>query len=167
MQVDSNYVLPVFRQGCEEYQPGEPIDPLPTYTPQRESAHSNPELARRYPLSLLSAKPHQFINSCFANLPKHLKLQGTPRVIIHPNDAIQRDITEGQLVKVFNDRGAFQVPVQISDMTRPGVVIAPLGYWRKLSHAGNTINAATAAQFTDMGHTAAVGDALVEVAVAS
>lgn len=167
MQVDSNYVLPVFRQGCEEYQPGEPIDPLPTYTPQRESVHSNPELAQRYPLSLLSAKPHQFINSCFANLPKHSKLQGAPRVIIHPDDATQRGISEGQVVKVFNDRGAFEVPAQISDMTRPGVVVAPLGYWRKLSHAGNTINAATAALFADMGHTAAVGDALVEVAVAS
>jgi len=164
MKVDSNYVVPVFRQGYEEYSPGEPIDPLPTYTPQRESAQSNPELANRYPLSLLSAKPHQFINSCFANLPKHLKLQGEPKVIINPEDALKRGIVEGQIVKVFNDRGAFQVPAKVSDITRPGVVVAPLGYWRKLSHAGNTINAATAATFADMGHAAAVGDSLVEVA---
>jgi anaerobic selenocysteine-containing dehydrogenase len=164
MKVDSNYVVPVFRQGYEEYSPGEPIDPLPTYTPQRESVQSNPELANRYPLSLLSAKPHQFINSCFANLPKHLKLQGEPKVIINPEDALKRGIVEGQIVKVFNDRGAFQVPAKVSDITRPGVVVAPLGYWRKLSHAGNTINAATAATFADMGHAAAVGDSLVEVA---
>jgi anaerobic selenocysteine-containing dehydrogenase len=52
----------------------------------------------------------------------------------------------------------------ISDMTRPGLVVAPLGYWRKLSHAGNTINAATSGTFADMGHAAAVGDSLVEVA---
>ena len=167
MKVDSNYVLPVFRQGYEEYPPGEPIDPLPTYTPQRESVQSNPELANRYPLSLLSAKPHQFINSCFANLPKHLKLQGEPKVIINPEDALKRGIVEGQIVKVFNDRGAFQVPAKVSDITRPGVVVAPLGYWRKLSHAGNTINAATAATFADMGHAAAVGDSLVEVALVS
>lgn len=163
MKVDSNYVVPVFRQGYEEYSPGEFIDPLPTYTPQRESVQSNPELANRYPLSLLSAKPHQFINSCFANLPKHLKLQGEPKVIINPEDALKRGIVEGQIVKVFNDRGAFQVPAKVSDITRPGVVVAPLGYWRKLSHAGNTINAATAATFADMGHAAAVGDSLVEV----
>ncbi|MBW4546935.1 MAG: molybdopterin oxidoreductase family protein [Symplocastrum torsivum CPER-KK1] len=167
MKVDSNYVVPVFRQGYEEYPPGEPIDPLPTYTPQRESVQSNPELANRYPLSLLSAKPHQFINSCFANLPKHLKLQGEPKVIINPEDALKRGIVEGQIVKVFNDRGAFQVPAKVSDITRPGVVVAPLGYWRKLSHAGNTINAATAATFADMGHAAAVGDSLVEVALVS
>ena len=48
-------------------------------------------------------------------------------------------------------------------MTRQGVVVAPLGYWRKISHANNTVNAATSATFTDLGHTAAVGDSLVEV----
>lgn len=163
MPVDSNYVLPAFRQGSEEYQPGEFVDPLPTYIPQRESCH-NSQLFSRYPLSLLSAKPHQFINSCFGNLPKHLKLQGEPRVFIHPQDAAKRSIVTGQLVKVFNDRGEFQVPAQVSDIVRPGIVVAPLGYWRKLSHADNTINALTSATFGDLGHVAAVGDALVEVA---
>ncbi len=163
MKVDSNYVLPAFRQGFEEYEPGEPVDPLPTYTPQRESLQSNPELASRYPLSLMSAKPHQFINSCFANLPKHSKLQGEPKVIIHPDDAIKRGIAEGQMVKIYNDRGSFQVPAMLNDMTSQGVVVAPLGYWRKISHTNNTVNAATSATFTDMGHAAAVGDSLVEV----
>jgi len=166
MKVDGNFVLPAFRQGYEEYEPGAAIDPLPDYIPQRESAQSNPELAKRYPLNLLSAKSHQFINSCFANLPKHSKLQGEPRVIIHPEDAAIRGISNGQIVKVFNDRGTFQVPAIVNNMTCPGVVVAPLGYWRKLSCAG-TINAATAATFTDMGHAAAVGDALVEVTVTS
>ena len=162
--IDSNFVLPAFRQGCEVYQPGTPLDPLPCYTPQRESAPSNPELASRYPLSLLSAKPHQFVNSCFANLAKHQKLQGEPKVTLNPQDAQIRGIVEGQSVKVFNDRGAFQVRAHVSDITRPGVVVAPLGYWRKLSAAGNTINAATASTFADMGRAAAVGDCLVEVA---
>lgn len=167
MAVDSNFVLPAFRQGYDSYEPGEPIDPLPTYIPQRESSDSNPELASRYPLSLMSAKPHQFINSCFANLPKHAKLQGEPRLVIHPEDAAQRGIKDGQVVKVFNDRGTFQVPALVNDMTRRGIVVAPLGYWQKLSHANNTVNAATAATFADMGHAAAVGDCLVEVALLS
>lgn len=167
MSVDSNYVLPAFRQGYEEFQPGTPVDPLPTYTPQRESAASNPTKAQHYPLSLLSAKPHQFINSCFANLPKHRQLQREPMVIIHPEDAAKRGIVEGQLVEVFNDRGKFQVPARVSDTTRVGVVVAPLGYWRKLSHADNTVNAATSSAFADLGRVAAVGDSLVEVALVS
>jgi anaerobic selenocysteine-containing dehydrogenase len=165
-KVDSNFVLSAFRQGYGEYEPGDALDPLPGYTPQRESATSNPQLASRYPLNLLSAKPHQFINSCFANLPKHAKLQGEPRVLIHPQDATQRGITEGQVVQVFNDRGSFQVTAKVTDDTRPGVVVAPLGYWRKLSRTG-TVNAATSPTFADMGHAAAVGDSLVEVALVS
>lgn len=163
-KVDSNFVLSAFRQGYAEYEPGAAIDPLPGYTPQRESAQSNPQLASRYPLNLLSAKPHQFINSCFANLPKHSRLQGEPHVLIHPQDASQRGIVEGQVVQVFNDRGSFQVAAKVTDDTRPGVVVAPLGYWRKLSRTG-TINAATSPTFADMGHAAAVGDSLVEVAL--
>jgi anaerobic selenocysteine-containing dehydrogenase len=163
-KVDSNFVLSAFRQGYEEYEPGEPIDPLPNYTPQRESKQSNPELASRYPLNLLSAKPHQFINSCFANLPKHARLQGEPSVLIHPQDAAIRGIAEGQMVQVFNDRGSFQVAAKVTDDTQLGVVVAPLGYWRKLSRTG-TINAATSPQFADMGHVAAVGDSLVEIAL--
>jgi anaerobic selenocysteine-containing dehydrogenase len=163
-KVDSNFVLSAFRQGYAEYEPGEAIDPLPTYTPQRESKQSNPELASRYPLNLLSAKPHQFINSCFANLPKHARLQGEPSVLIHPQDAETRGIAEGQMVQVFNDRGSFQVAAKVTDDTQPGVVVAPLGYWRKLSRTG-TINAATSPKFADMGHVAAVGDSLVEIAL--
>ncbi len=49
------------------------------------------------------------------------------------------------------------------DMIRQGVVVAPLGYWRKLNPAGGSVNAAISATFTDLGHTAAGGDALVEV----
>jgi len=165
--VDSNYVLSAFRQGSEEYQPGELLDPLPTYTPSRETAQQNPDLADRYPLKLLSAKPHQFLNSCFANLPKHQQIEGEFKVILNPQDAAQRGIVTEQRVKVFNDRGEFMAPAYVSDMTQPGVIVAPLGYWRKLNGAHNTLNAATSSAYTDMGHAAAVGDSLVEVVLAS
>ncbi len=46
-------------------------------------------------------------------------------------------------------------------------MVAPLGYWRKLSHAHNTVNAATSSAFADLGRVAAVGDSLVEVAIAN
>lgn len=162
--VSNTFVVPAFRQGCEEYEPGQLLPLLPTYIPPRESLHSDPELAQRYPLKLLSAKPHQFLNSCFANLPKHRKLEGEFKVMIHPIDAEKRGIESGQLVKIFNDRGVFQAPALVKDMTQPGIVVAPLGHWRTLNQNSNTLNAATAATFTDMGHAATVGDTLVEVA---
>ena len=44
-------------------------DPLPDYVPPRESAASNPELARRYPLAFISPPARNFLNTSFANLP--------------------------------------------------------------------------------------------------
>jgi hypothetical protein len=52
----------------------------------------------------------------------------------------------------------------IFHLTQPGIIVAPLGHWRTLNQNSNTLNAATAATFTDMGHAATVGDTLVEVA---
>ena len=163
--VDSNFVLPTFRQGSKEYQPGDVVDPLPTYIPPRESPETNPTQAARYPLRLMSAKPHQFLNSCFGNQSKHLKIQGEQVLIIHSEDAAQRNIAAGQIVKVFNDRGAFQVVARVDDATLPGIVVTPLGYWRKLSRTANTVNVATSSTFADLGHVAVVGDSLVEVKV--
>ncbi len=104
-----------------------------------------------------------FLKDTVPSNSKHAKLEGESKVIIHPDDALKRGISKGQIVKVYNNRGAFQVPAMLSDITRQGVVVAPMGYWRKINHANNTINAATAATYTDMGHAAAVGDSLVEV----
>ena len=44
------------------------LDPLPTFTPPYESPDSAPELAARYPLSLISSPAHQFLNSTFVNV---------------------------------------------------------------------------------------------------
>jgi anaerobic selenocysteine-containing dehydrogenase len=118
----------------------------------------------RYPLNLLAAKPHTFINSCFANLPKHRQVEGEPVVLIHPSDAAQRGIVQGQPVQVFNDRGKFQIQASVSDAVQPGVVAAAIGHWRKLSLANSTLNATTSATYADLGHTAAVGGTFVEIA---
>jgi anaerobic selenocysteine-containing dehydrogenase len=69
MAAGGNFVLPLFRQGSNEFQPGEPIDPLPNYIPPRESPSTNPARAQLYPLNLLSPKSHAFLNSTFGNLP--------------------------------------------------------------------------------------------------
>jgi anaerobic selenocysteine-containing dehydrogenase len=87
-------------------------------------------------------------------------------VIINPEDAAKRGLLRDKSWR-FSTTEERSASAKVSDITRPGIVVAPPGYWCKLSHAGNTINAATAATFTDMGHAAAVGDALVEVVLVS
>ena len=58
-----NFVAGPFRQMYEGFQPGEDLDALPDYVANRESAESNPALAKKYPLSIISPKSHGFLNT--------------------------------------------------------------------------------------------------------
>ena len=82
-----NFVAPPFRMMYEAMQSGEDVDPLPGYVPPRESAATNPRLAERYPLNVISPKSHGFLNSCYANEKHKIKGQGEQFVMISPKDA--------------------------------------------------------------------------------
>ena len=134
-----NLVLPLFRQGYAAHQPGEPLDPVPDFIPQNESPDTNPALAARYPLNLLSPKSHALLNSSYGNLQTQLHHAGEQTVTIHPADAEARGIAEGSEIRVFNDRGDFHALARLSEDTRPGVVVAPMGYWVAGSRNGYTV----------------------------
>jgi len=160
-------VLPLFRQGSEEFQAGEPVDPLPTYIPPNESPATNPELAQKYPLNLMSPKSHAFLNSSYGNLPEQLKHAGEQTLLIHPQDASRRGIAHGAVVRVFNDRGAFAAVAMVTDDVMPGVVVAPLGYWRRFSRTQATVQAVNSGKYADLGRAPTFSDNLVEVALAA
>jgi len=164
MAAAGNFVLPLFRQGSNEFQPGEPVDSVPDYLPPRESPYTNPTRARRYPLNLLSPKSHAFLNSSYGNLPAQLRVAGEQHLIIHEKDAVQRGISDGQLVRIFNDRGSCEATARVRDTVMPGVIVVPMGYWRTLSPSHTTINALNSSAFADLGNAPAFSDTLVEVA---
>ncbi len=139
-------------------------DPLPAFVPPRESAASNPSLARRYPLAFLSPPARNFLNSSFANLPRFTATEKTPKLDIHPADAASRDIIDDALVRIYNDRGSFTARARVTDRARPGVVVAPSIWWKKLSGDGANANAVTSQALTDLGRAATFYDCLVEVA---
>jgi len=128
MAAGGNFVLPLFRQGSNEFQDGSPVDPLPGFIPPQESPDTNGALAARYPLSILTPKSHAFLNSGYANIARQLGNAGEQCITLHPADARSRGIAEGELVEVFNDRGRFQAEAQVSDEVRPGVVV---WWWRR------------------------------------
>ncbi len=160
-----NFVEPVLRSMSNEFQPGEPVEPLPTFIPPLESPASSPELAARYPLNIISPKPHAFLNSQYANEPLQQRRQGEQLVMIHPRDAETRKIETGKYVRVFNDRGSFEGKAEVTEDIMPGVVMANLGYWSSLSRSGNTVNVITTGVHTDMGRAGAYSDNLVDVAL--
>jgi anaerobic selenocysteine-containing dehydrogenase len=125
---------------------------------------SNPALAARYPLAMISPPARNFLNTSFANLPRFLELEGGPKLEIHPDDAVPRAIVDGARLRIFNDRGAFRARAVLTDRVRPGLVVSPSIWWRKLSGDGENANAVTSAALSDVGGGATFYDCLVEVA---
>ena len=141
------------------------LDPLPTYIAPRESEERSPELARRYPLVLISPPAHSFLNSTFANVTSLRRSAGRPTLEIHADDASRRAIGENDRVTIFNDRGSFAAAAVITDRVRPGVVSAPSVWWGKLTEDGRNANHTTSEAVADFGGSATFYDNLVEVKV--
>ena len=139
------------------------LDPLPIYIPPYESEERAPELARRFPLALISPPAHSFLNSTFANVPSLRRAAGQPTLEIHADDAAPRGIEHGLTVAIFNDRGSFRAEAVVTDRVRPGVVSAPSIWWGKLTSDRNNANQTTSQALTDIGRGATFYDNLVEV----
>ena len=77
-----------------------------------------------------------------------------------------RNVGQGSPVRIFNDRGSFEAVAEINDAVMPGVVVAPLGYWRESSRAEATVNALNPFAYADLGRAPTFSDSLVEVAPA-
>jgi anaerobic selenocysteine-containing dehydrogenase len=140
------------------------LDPLPTWTPPHEDPRLCPELSARYPLQLLSPPEPSFLNSTFVNIEELRRATGgEPTAQIHPEDAEERGITTGQLVRLYNDRGSFQARAVVGLTVRPGVVVSQGVWWNKYAGDGVNCNQTSSARLTDLGGGATFFDNLVEV----
>jgi anaerobic selenocysteine-containing dehydrogenase len=140
---------------------------LPTFVAPREGPAGDPELRARYPLQLLTPKHHtRFLNSGYAQLPKHGPAEGGPFLELDEHDAARRGLVEGDLARVWNDRASVTLPVTISTRLRPGVVSIPFGWWSAHHPDGLAANALTNDTLSDWGGGVAFWDTLVEVAPA-
>ena len=139
------------------------LDPVAGYVPPREGPTSNPELARRFPLALISPPAHHFLNSTFSAQPTFVRREKEPRLAIHPGDAEARGIRAGDLVRTWNDRGAFLARAEVSEAARPGVVVGSSIWWPSMCPGGSNVNAVTSQETTDLGGGATFFDVLVEV----
>jgi anaerobic selenocysteine-containing dehydrogenase len=81
------------------------LEPVPAFTAPYEFPENVPELAARYPLTLISSPAHQFLNTTFVNVGALRRAAREPECVLHPHDAEQRGIPSGARVVVQNDRG--------------------------------------------------------------
>ena len=147
---------------CSEALVATGQDGLPAYVPPMESRWT--ETAKRYPLELLGRKADNYMNSTFANLPGHRKMEArtSHRLEMHPADAKSRGIGDGDRVRVWNDRGEITLTAMVDGAVPEGVVAARLD-WAKLSADGVNINALTSERLTDIGAAPTFYSVLVEV----
>ena len=139
---------------------------VPDFVPPYESTASAPALAQRYPLAMISPPARHFLNSSFVNVTSLRSIEGEPLLEIHPIEAASRGIGDGQLVRVFNDRGDYHCKAHVCERARPGVVHGLGVWWRKLGPRGTNVNEVTHQQLTDLGRAPALYDCRVQVELA-
>jgi len=139
------------------------LDPLPAHVPPYESTASNPALAARYPLAMISPPARNFLNSTFVNVKSLRSAEGEPHLDIHPDDSAARGIAAGDMVRIYNDRGSFVAKARVTDKARAGLVVGLSVWWKKLATDGKNANEVTSQQLTDMGRAPTFYDTLVQV----
>jgi biotin/methionine sulfoxide reductase len=87
--------------------------------------------AKTYPLHLISNQPRTRLHSQYDNgtVSQASKVQGREAVWINPLDAAARGISSGDVVRLFNDRGACLAGALVTDAVRPNVLQLPTGAW--------------------------------------
>ena len=139
---------------------------VPDHVPNHECAQVTPELARRYPLAMISPPARHFLNSTFVNVISLRAIEREPVLEMHPDDAAARGLADGATVEVFNDRGVYRCRLEVSPRARPGVVNGLGVWWRKFGLDGTNVNELTSQALTDIGRAATFYDCLVEVRAA-
>ncbi|CAM3203786.1 biotin transporter BioY [Pseudomonas floridensis] len=84
-----------------------------------------------FALHLLSNQPKTRLHSQYdhGSYSRSSKIRQREPLTLNPLDAQARGIVEGDVVKVFNERGSFLAGVIVSDGIRPGVVQIATGAW--------------------------------------
>jgi biotin/methionine sulfoxide reductase len=95
--------------------------------------------AERYPLHMLSDQPTDKLHSQLDHSPhaRATKIKGRQPVTMHPDDAAARGIAAGDLVRLFNDRGACLAAARLSERIRRGVVRLSTGAWFDPADSGS------------------------------
>ncbi len=126
--------------------------PLGLYTYQPDPATD------QYPLTLLSPSSERTISSTLGQLPRP-----DVKLVMHPDDAAERGLSDGDAVRMFNDLGDVHCVLQVLPAIRRGTVSLPKGLWRRSTRNGVTGTALVPDTLSDLGGGACFNDARVQV----
>lgn len=103
--------------------------PHPAWLPPAEWLGSH--TAERWPLHLVTCQPADRLHSQMdpASVSRGNKVKGREQIRLHPQDADTRGIKTGDIVRVFNDRGACLAAAQVDAAVVPRVAMMATGAW--------------------------------------
>jgi anaerobic selenocysteine-containing dehydrogenase len=151
--------------------------PTPSGRVELASARAEADGLPRLPLPLADPRPRDgrlrllspaspwLLNDSFANDAKIAKRIGAATVALHPDDAAERGLAEGDEAVVANETGRLQLMVTVSDAVPRGVAYSPKGRWPKREPGRANVNALNPGESADMGKSTSVHG--VEVTVAA
>jgi len=113
-------------------------------------------------LRLLTPKAHHFLNSTFANMPRHRAAQKPPALQIHPANAAACAVSDGAAVRVRGSAAEIAVLAEVTDAVRPGTVVLEGKWWQEAGAPGAVANRLAPARWTPAGQPA-YNDIFVEV----
>ncbi len=97
------------------------------------------------PFRMVTAPARHYLNSTFTEAPTSVRRQRRPSVMLHPDDAQQMGIADGDRVRIGNDRGDLVIHAQCFDGVQRGVVIVESIWPNEAFEEGVGINFLTGA----------------------
>jgi anaerobic selenocysteine-containing dehydrogenase len=120
------------------------LPPMPDWQPDpAEPKHDGK-------LRLLTAPGYFQSHTAFSGVGFLRQREGAPFCVLHPDDARARNLSDGQKVRLFNDRGTVGLTLHVRDEVQPGVVLVP-GQRPDGEAVEGTVNMLCSDAFTDMG----------------
>jgi anaerobic selenocysteine-containing dehydrogenase len=132
--------------------------------PRLPQAWSDPRPAEGY-LRLLSPAHAWLLNTSFGNVHQIGRRIGEATIALHPLDAAERDLAEGDSAVVHNGCGRLRLKVTISGELPRGVALTHKGRWLGTDAASANVNVLNPGDKSDMGQSTAVHS--VEVLVSA
>ena len=142
--------------------------PTPSGRVELASAHAEEDGLPRVPLPLVDPRPVEgrlrllspaspwLLNDSFANDAKIARRIGAATIALHPEDAAERGLVEGEKAVVRNETGHLQLLVTLSDALPRGVAYSPKGRWPKREPGRANVNALNPGESADMGQSTSV-----------
>ena len=130
--------------------------------PLEDRTAENHELADEYPLMFMQKHSRFRIHSQYEMVKWVREVNPEPQLDIHPSDAKERGIEDGEYVRVHNDRGEMVVKAKYNEGFQPGLVNTDQGWWSRDFVKGH-LQDLTHNEVSEVGQTMSFYDVRVEV----